>query len=258
MTTEILRAFRKCEPKFKDIAELSKNITEIISKKDLVITEVINIYRLVFQNYSSKRIETNVRIKGLYSSDDNVVVYLNKNGISLKNHSYRNNTKYIDNEGAIHFIKIIKQLKEKELELLPLIEDDKKKELLAKFLEKVNLLIFDKNLEVKLDTDWILYNDKDDKTILVKQVKITPGNIKLDYSGEWMYNKDLSIGLGYQTLNDKILLEQCYEDLKMLLNKYIELETNNLNNANLFLQDIKNKFSKQMIINSLKTKKKEV
>lgn len=142
MTTKILDAFKENKEKFDDIGRISREIKERIKMKEEVANKIMEIYRVVFKNFNTERKETPVRIKGIYSSEEERnVVFINKDGISLKEGAYMDNTSYIDTKGESNFCNLLKQLKLKESDLLPFVKENKKL-IFKQFFEKVDLLCF--------------------------------------------------------------------------------------------------------------------
>lgn len=82
------------------------------------------------------------------------------------------------------------------------------------------------------------------------KISITPDYARL-LGGDNIY-EEVSVRLGEKELDDKLIIEQIYDELKEWLQEYLISEQNNLNNVEIVLEDLKAKFAKQLIINSLK------
>ena len=256
MTTKILDALKENKPKFLAIESLSKEIEEVIRQKEEAMNGILSLHQIVFKNFSTERKETPVKIKENFGdNNDNTHVYINKDGISLKR-GYATNTDYLGKGNISSFVYCLNQIKIKELEILPHITKPKKQEIFTQFLEHIILLKCENEMKKKLESEMI-YSDVDGQIYKIMQVKVNPRHISLDYSGSWTWGKERGIGLYNLDIRDKVIIEQIYDGLKLVLVEYLNIEKTNLNNSKFVLEDLKKKFSKQLILNSLNKKKNE-
>ena len=248
MTTKIIEAYKENEFKFKEISDLSERISLEIGKKTEVFNEIKRIYTILFRNFNTKRIETPVML------ENSKQVFINKEGISIKHYKYDINSSYIDG-GSTKFIECIKLLKEKKEELLKYIRENKQG-LFNGFLENVEKLKPKEEFNKILEKKWVII-EKDEEMIETNNISINTRNIKITPIKDGEEQFKMFVRYNNPDLEDKLIIEQIYDELKEVLGEYLKSEQENLKDANIFLEDIKTKFAKELIINALGKQKRK-
>lgn len=259
-SNKILTAYKENEDKFKIITDLSEELTNIIHNKNRLFSDINNIFQVVFKNFSTERIKTNIKIKNMYFMEyedkghyDSV--FINRDGISVR--------AYSDDDGSTtnifcyatnNFIGYLKALKEKELEIMQHIKKQNKQDIFHLFLEDVDLLEVDRKFKKEINLKfWEKEKIKSVTKLLIKPSEVEFKDEK--DTDEYKYNNDrISISRGNMSLSDKIIIEQIFDELNTILIEYLDKEKIALSNAQIFLDNLKTKFSNQLIIYKLKQK----
>ena len=241
----ILETTRENKHMYDKISSLGVNFEKLTQETLETIKKIKEINAIVFKGFCSKRIPTAVKITGVSYDSEKCEVYVNTKGISFKAWQYGENTNYIDSYDGHDFIKILKQLKEKEKEILPYVPLNKKY-ILTNFLKDVETLSKNDYSEIPLNAN-IFDLDHKPMTIIkgdLREIKF----FRLNTNEPYMY---YSINLTKQGLKDQFLIEQIYPELKSIIEQAISEEEKVLKSYKDFLDNLKTTFAKEVIANKL-------
>jgi hypothetical protein len=113
--------------------------------------------------------------------------------------------------------------------------------------------VYNENIINNEDEDWVGDEELSKKSININSIILKQGhaNLYMDTSDSHEYRRNFGINMIDQKLVDKFLIEQVYPELKLHLINYLKNEKEILEKYELFLEDIKTKFGKQLIANTL-------
>lgn len=270
-TTKILEAYQENEEKFKTITKLSQNIQEAVKKKREILSDIVEVYRVVFKNFSTEKVRVPYKIKIRDGeSETDYDLFVNRDGFSIRYSSsgYRSSdddyTNGIDTLKFEEFIFALKEIKHNLLGVAQYIKGMKrtnKQQILVDFLKDIEIIKFINEFEKKLDksiplkTINVIKDEYDE--IRITEFKVDPTRFSFDYNGVWNWNNH-RVGINIIGLSDKLIIEQVYEELKQVLEEYLAEETKNLNNARLFLEKKKERFSGELVMDRLKRDNKKI
>ena len=257
-SNKIYQAYKENDSRFKEIEELSNKISTTFTEKLALVPEIIKIYQLVFKNFVTQKIETSLNTNHNSYGGHLSVVYINLNGFALKQ-DYMKILRSITEESNKDFIKLLKIIKSNKDVIEKLLSKQTKKDILNKFLEKIDLVnvefAYKKLLPDRIDITTYceyIYDTRDiDETFKDFQFcfeNYGSHSLKLKSSNRLMDLNSLN-------LQDKIIIEQIYEELKLALQEILIEEEQKLTDTKTYIEDLKDKFSSQLIINELKEKK---
>lgn len=254
----ILNACKESKYKFEEIKDISKQLLEISKKTTLKIDEIGRIYSIVFNNFNPSRERTGIFIEGEYNKQE---VCLNTKGISLM-YEHAEKSDYIDNRTGYIFMKILGQIKSKENEILAHIIKEEKRKVFTDFLENLNTIKKSPRTKVMLNTPWKIENYQDAQTEIICLDIGNDNLLLLQKKGEdskfineiYNYSRGLKVNMINQSLVDKFLIDQMYDELKPILLNVLKEEEENLKAVDSFIENLKVKFGRQLIVNSLDKK----
>lgn len=258
----ILESCEKNKEKFEEVKKIALEIKEIYKKKEVVVSSLKDIYNVAFKSFNKNREPTGLFIKGMndWSDKKEVEIFLNTKGFSVKKGRYDTNTSFLDTAYAnFYFIKILKQLKEIENSLLNVISKESSKENFKNYLGGVENVSLEEGYSVQLNLEVKNYESS---SFSVKEMKFEKERCYLNANLVERFCPELSFGhrgmltinLGYQTLIDKFLIEQVYPVLIFNLKNYLEVEKERLKTFDNYLEGVKLRFAKHLIMNSLRNK----
>ena len=276
--TSIIDAYRDNDFKFKDMRVRAGEIQELLDLKEAHIRTIFKIYDIVFKNFS-KRTMTGVwirtrefdsttpieEIKEYYKKQ----VVLNEKGLYLGTERADRNSYSVTKENTYNTIDIFKEIKKSLSLLLPHISKVEKKNILVKFLKNIEMLKHTITItkEIKRKNIWVDYkrddeesedeNENDyDKTngdkINIKTLT-TDGAHQIKWGNGW----SLAINTKNQNLDDKMAMEQLYEELVAIYDEYKEKETQSLKDTEFVLEELRKDFVDEIMLENLKPKKEK-
>jgi broad specificity polyphosphatase/5'/3'-nucleotidase SurE len=260
---KIIDAYKGEIPKFEKIKGLVAEAEEVIEEKDSLIREIMKIYSIVFKNFSSQRLPTNVFInrnepEDKYEQMEEVI--LNKDGLMLKAKSTTNATNLI-HYGNDSIFRVLANMKAKQDEILPNITKIEKKNIFTKFIKNIDTI---KELRAKAEMEFpsirvINFNkEKDVRGLKIEEpsrVLMTTDENKKDENkkdASYYWNSYDGINTSEQGLDDMIEIEQLYEQITELYNKYINAEKSIKENINKVVSELKADFGDYLVLNNLK------
>ena len=150
------------------------------------------------------------------------------------------------------FFQILQGVKDNLIQYAQFIKNIKKQDLLASFVEDIELISLEEYY-VNDKIGIIEFKGVEGQIISGDSIRMNSRSIEFGKKGEWIWNSP-TINIADMRLKDKYQIEQIYETIKGLLEEYLEKETKDNENAELFLERVKDKFSGQLIMNELKKK----
>lgn len=250
-TNIIVKAYESNKDKFDNVDKLATEIHDIIEKKDNNLNEIKKLYSLVFRNFSSSKLTTNVKVRVGGFNDkttQNMSEYnfeeivLNKDGIFSQRKNATNSSNII-NTGT-NFFRILKQVQAKQDEILPCITKIDKKNLFNNFLKDIQLI--EDNIEVRIPVNKNVVRVRQVDEMIKEIWSSNPQEIQF---GEGWGNR---MRTSNPNLDDMLLTEQLYEEILELFKRYNEAETTALANSEIVLNNLKQKFGDYLILNNLK------
>jgi hypothetical protein len=248
MTTKILEALKENKTMFEEIEKISRTLSETLLEKGNTLREIAKLHNLVFSNFNTARKETPIKIK---TTDyrDGAVVFINKDGISLKDGAYAKNTYYLGKiNNNTEFVRALKQIKQKETELLQLIKKPTKQIIFKQFFEKVEDLSYEEKIDKELNKELHYFDDRL-REFKIETIQLSPNHIRLLMGYNTHY-----LNINSLDLKDKLVIEQIYPDIIDILKEYCQDEKAKLELTKQFLEDLKVKFAKHLIVNNLNKK----
>lgn len=252
-TNKIITAYKETEPKIKIINDLSKEIETTQNKKSNIFSDINRTFQVIFHNFSTTRIKTGLKIGWKEEKEEEKqVVYINKDGISIRSDNGDGSTTNVFSYGNDMFIGFLKSLKEKELDVMQHIKKKQKQDILHNFLEDIELL--DTKGDYEKSFNQLTFTDEDEE-IITDRLIASSRNVEYEKSESSWNSKRFDISSHNTGFRDKIIIEQIFEELKVMLEEFLAKEKQALKNAELFFDGIKNKFNAQLMVAELKKQK---
>lgn len=231
-TTRIIKAIQDNKIKFDILKDLSKQILKVRDEKKIQIGFVKKVYDIVLKNLASSRI----KVLGI----KNDIYYVNKTGLTKKRDvPYSQNS---DNITSSDFFKSLVEVRENLPVFLKVLSPSKRKTF-RDFMENAKLLHEDKPITLDMNThiEWI---DTNDNKKFIEKVTVNYSfgnnvNILIGEEDTWRADK---INLTNPDFKDYPIIEQLYNQMKLVLEKELKQNKKELENSKKFLADVDTKF----------------
>jgi uncharacterized protein YfbU (UPF0304 family) len=270
-TKAIVNAFKESLPMQKAIDELHTKISDLHRKMLSVdIQEIKRIYKLVFRNiHPDKKPVCDIDWKDKHypaSEYNKRRIFLNRDGFSLSdifisNSNFNLNDKrsnYIEVFAETDFLKVLKLLYEKKAEIISACSKEQKKLIATRFFDAFEKSgckdIFDKLLNFNELTEsfknelTIEYYDRKEITQLKIPIFVysdAAQNVYINPKKVWGEQNQIEF-------NDLEKCSQIFDELMSFLNRYFEMLKAKDVCLLSFIQELKDAFAKELILNSLK------
>jgi len=241
----IVKAVESWEKRVDKLIEKQDENKKLKEKVGDLEREIFKIYQIVFKNLVIKRIDTEVK----QNENDNRKWCLNKEGFSLL-YKYSSNSDYISK-----FEQLKEVLKDYKSLLIYLKNSNKKKilKIFGKQFETIKST--DKKVELELDNPLELLKLKRESG---KINFISYDGYSIDFRETNKGYRDYSLNLNVNGLdfNDLVVVEVFYNEINKILKNFKLLMLNMIKQKQKLFDNLKEKFSSELIFDKLKIEEK--
>jgi len=258
MTSKIIDAYKANSQKFEEIIKINKELKELTTQRDEVITRIIRYYNIIFKNISSKRKQ--IKIPGAKDA------YLVTKAGLTKKQDWQINSINLTSIPKVDFLnELVFLAKLQNKVLFKKVLSRQKYKILSDFLKQTKLLevqdIFRYKPKERELKDWRLK-----QTLLLTDISLAYGaiDLKVQQRNPESYTQagqnvlsNIRIPLTNLTIENISYLEQVFPEAKRLLTIAKKNKDKEIKNLNKFIEYLRKKFENQMVLEELYAKPRE-